>query len=89
MTATQIFISAGLAILILGIAIFDIYIINKKGKHESISAYIIRGSKKMPMLVFLFGLALGIPLGHIFWSMDTKDWMPADEFKVYCEENVE
>ena len=49
--------------------IFDIWIIAKKGKQESISAYVIRGSKKMPLLV----LAFGILLGHLFWSMRTDD----------------
>ena len=51
------------------IAVFDIYIIAKKGKHESVSAHIIRGSKKYPLLVLLFGIVLG----HLFWSMNTSD----------------
>jgi hypothetical protein len=48
---------------------FDIYIIAKKGKQESISAHIIRGSKKYPLLVLCFGILLG----HLFWSMSTED----------------
>lgn len=51
------------------LAIFDVYIIMKKGKKESISAYIIRGSKKYPLIVLLFGILLG----HLFWSMNTAD----------------
>jgi predicted permease len=51
------------------IAIFDVYIILKKGKQESISAHIIRGSKNFPLLVLLFGILLG----HLFWSMKTED----------------
>lgn len=48
---------------------FDAWIIWKKGKGESISAYVIRGSKKYPLIVLLFGMLLG----HLFWSMKTDD----------------
>ena len=65
MTITVIFIFATL----IAIAIFDIVIIAKKGKQESISAYIIRASHKYPLIVLL----LGIILGHLFWSMRTDD----------------
>lgn len=51
------------------LALFDIYIIAKKGKRESISAHIIRGSRKYPLAVLLFGILLG----HLFWSMRTDD----------------
>ena len=51
------------------LAVFDVYIIYAKGKQESISAYIIRGSKKYPLIVLLFGILLG----HLFWSMNTED----------------
>lgn len=67
-------------ILILAIAVYDIYIIIKQGKYESISAYIIRGSKKYPLLV----LALGITLGHLFWSMDTFDYLEREELIQRC-----
>jgi len=58
-------------LLVVGIflAIYDVYIIFKKGKHESISAHIIRGSYKYPLVVLLFGILLG----HLFWSMKTED----------------
>lgn len=49
--------------------VFDLWIIAKKGKQESISAYVIRGSRQYPLLV----LAFGILLGHLFWSMRTDD----------------
>lgn len=49
--------------------IFDVFIIAKKGKQESISAHIIRGSKKFPLVVLCFGILLG----HLFWSMKTED----------------
>lgn len=58
-----------LIISALFLIVFDVYIIAKKGKHESISAYIIRGSKKYPLMVLLFGVVLG----HLFWSMKTED----------------
>lgn len=55
--------------MVILIAIFDIWVIAKKGKKESISAHIIRGSKKYPLLVLL----AGIVLGHLFWNMQTDD----------------
>ena len=51
------------------LALFDVYIIAKKGKQESISAHIIRGSKQYPLVVLMFGILLG----HLFWSMKTED----------------
>jgi hypothetical protein len=52
--------------------IFDVYIIMKKGKSESISAYVIRwwyGNKVTILIAFLLGLITG----HLFWSMKTSD----------------
>ena len=51
------------------LVIFDVYIIAKKGKQESISAHIIRGSFKYPLVVLLFGMLLG----HLFFNMTTED----------------
>lgn len=51
------------------LGVFDIWVIATKGKHESISAYVIRGSRQYPLLVLLFGILLG----HLFWSMRTDD----------------
>jgi hypothetical protein len=67
MTLTAIFIVS----IALMIAAFDVYIILKKGKYHSISAFIIRASHNYPLLPFL----LGIVCGHLFWSMNTADWM--------------
>ena len=64
MNLTVLFIIIGVAC----VAAFDVYIIIKKGKQESISAHVIRGSKKFPLLVLL----LGIVLGHLFWNMPTE-----------------
>lgn len=68
--------------LVVIIAIFDVYIIARKGKFESISAHILRGSKAMPLLV----LALGVVLGHLFWSMDSFDYLPKEELILKCTE---
>ncbi len=63
-----------LTLLIMGITaifliVFDVYIIAKKGTQESISAHVIRGSKKYPLIVLVFGILLG----HLFWSMPTEN----------------
>lgn len=68
-------------VLVLLIAVFDVWVIWKKGKYESISAHIIRGSKAMPLLVLCFGVVLG----HLFWSMDTFDVLPKDQLIKRCE----
>lgn len=57
-------------VTVFAIIVFDFYIILKKGKYYSISAYIIRMSHKYPSVPFL----LGFVCGHLFWSMDTSDW---------------
>jgi len=63
MNTTLLFI----IVIFLSMGAFDVYIIMKKGKSESISAHVIRGSKKYPLVVLLFGMLLG----HLFWSMPT------------------
>ena len=67
--------------IILIVAIYDVWVIASKGKRESISAHIIRISKKMPLLTLL----LGIVLGHLFWSMDTFDILSRDEIIERCK----
>lgn len=67
MTITVWFI----VLLVVAVAVFDFYIIFKQGKYYSISAYIIRWSHKYPSIPFL----LGFLCGHLFWSMDTADWL--------------
>jgi len=68
MNLTVIFIISVVVI----IATYDTWVIYAKGKQESVSAHIIRGSKQYPLLVLLFGIALG----HLFWSMKTEDIYP-------------
>ena len=63
------------------IIIYDIYIIYKEGKYYSISAYVIRGSKRYPLVV----LAFGILLGHLFWSMSSFDYLPKETLIKKCE----
>jgi hypothetical protein len=57
-------------VIILSVTIFDVFIIYKKGKYESISAHIIRAAKKYPSIPFLIGFVCG----HLFWSMSDQDW---------------
>lgn len=77
MNKTIIFIITTIAI----VALYDIWIIWKKGKFESISAHIIRLSKKMPLVVLLFGIILG----HLFWSMNSFDYMERSELVKRCK----
>ena len=56
-------------LVVLAIAVFDVWVIWKKGKKESISAHLIRISFKYPLVVFLFGVAVG----HILWRMADED----------------
>jgi hypothetical protein len=67
MNLTMLFI----AILVVSIVVFDVYVIAAKGKKESISAHIIRLSRAHPSIPFL----LGFVCGHLFWSMNTSDWL--------------
>lgn len=66
------------------LTIYDIFIIEKQGKSESISAYVIRGSKKYPAIVLCFGILLG----HLFWSMKTDDIYKNVECKNIKKENL-
>lgn len=68
--------------LVLTVAIFDVWVIFSKGKRESISAWIIRESKNYPLVVLL----LGIVLGHLFWSMNTFDWADPEYILERCNE---
>ena len=78
MSNTVIFI----ILTVVVVSAYDVWVILYKGKYESISAYIIRISKKMPLVVLL----IGILLGHLFWSMDTFDHAPREELIEKCKE---
>jgi len=65
MSLTVIFI----IVMVVLITVFDVWIIAKKGKTQSISAVIIRSSKQYPLITLL----VGILLGHLYWSMKTID----------------
>ena len=65
MKRTVIFI----VLVILAIAIWDVYIILDAGKEASISATIIRWSHEYPSFTFL----MGFTFGHLFWRMKDKD----------------
>lgn len=68
-----------IAALVLGT--YDVYIIIKEGPYRSISAHVIRGSKKYPLLVLCFGVILG----HLFWSMDSFKYLPKEELIKKCK----
>lgn len=77
MNSTIIFIIAAVAI----ISIYDVWVIFKKGKFESISAHLIRISKTMPLVTLL----LGILLGHLYWSMNTFDYETREYLVERCK----
>lgn len=77
MSITPLFMLIATLIII----IYDVYIIAKKGKYYSISAYVIRGSKQYPLIV----LAFGILLGHLFWSMSSFDFLPKEVLIQKCK----
>ena len=76
-------------VVLISIVIFDFWVIAKKGKQASLSAWMIRYSKKFPIMPFL----LGIAFGHLTWSMSDFDWMKKDDLikkcKTYLEENAD
>lgn len=80
MSLTLIFIISAIVI----IAVYDVWVIESKGKYESISAYIIRMSRQMPLVVLL----TGIVLGHLFWSMNTFDWADKAYLVKMCKEYI-
>jgi len=73
-----------MCITVITIAAFDIWVIIKKRKYYSISAYVIRGSKKYPLVVLIFGILLG----HLFWSMDTFDVLSKENVIKRCQEYI-
>lgn len=62
---------AFIGLVVFLIIAFDFWIIAKSGKKESISAHIIRLSHQYPSIPFLIGFVCG----HLFWSMNTSDWV--------------
>lgn len=73
MSITLIFIFS----FILAAIIFDIVIIAKKGRDSSISAYIVRGAQKYPLIPFLAGALCG----HLFWSYTSDEGWGCAEVK--------
>ena len=59
--------------------IYDAIIIYRKGVYYSISAQVIRTSKKHVSVPFCFGLVVGFVCGHLFWSMDESRWKYTEE----------
>lgn len=75
-------------VFVVGVAVYDVYIIAKKGKYFSVSAWMIRTSKKFPSIPFGIGLGVGMLAGHLFWSMNTKDiYLPdSPEMRELCKD---
>ena len=69
----------------LAIAIFDICLIRKKGKYESISAHFIRFYKPNKIMFFVL-IGVGLVLGHLTWSMSTFDYLSKEEIIQKCKE---
>jgi len=76
--------SAGYFVLLIGILItvYDVWIIVKKGKQASVSAWFISYSKKYAMIPF----GIGILCAHLFWSMSDFDWMEKGDLVKKCEQ---
>lgn len=53
-------------VIIFIVAVYDVWVIWKKGKTHSISAVIIRSSKQYPLIT----LMVGVLIGHLYWRMD-------------------
>ncbi len=81
MTTTAIFIVS----IVLAVVLFDVAIIAKKGKEESISAYVLRGSRNYPLMTLL----TGVLLGHLFWSMSDFDWQSKEKIVEKCKKYLE
>lgn len=65
------------------IAIYDVVVIMKKGKYNSISAWMIRTSYKYPSVVFIIGFGLGFIAGHLYWEMPDKNvWDNPDTIQI-------
>jgi uncharacterized membrane protein len=61
---TLVFIVASILI----IAIYDIYALTQGGAESTISSVLITLSHQYLIVPFLFG----IPVGHLFWRMDSN-----------------
>jgi len=84
MDLTSIF----MGVIVLVIAVLDIYLIQKKGKKYSFSAYIIKYID-YNRLAFFVTLGVGVVMGHIFWSMNTFDWADRDYLIEKCKPYIE
>jgi Flp pilus assembly protein protease CpaA len=65
MNITLVFI----VVTVITVAVFDVWVMLKKGKSESVSAHLIRASHKYPSIPFIFGFIAG----HLFWRMREVD----------------
>lgn len=91
MALTKFMSLGSIAILVVVVAVYDIYIIAKKGKYYSVSAWMIRNAKKFPSIPFGLGLGIGMLAAHLFWNMAASDiYLPdSPEMKEICRETME
>lgn len=54
-----------IAVVIIAIAVYDVFIIAEAGTEASISHILIEWSYKFPAFTFL----MGFTMGHLFWRM--------------------
>jgi hypothetical protein len=67
------------------VIVFDVWVILKKGKYESISAHFIRfySANKMEFFVLI---GVGLLMGHLLWSMNTFDYADKEYLIERCRE---
>lgn len=74
--------------IVVAVTVYDVVVINKKGKQASLSGWAIRTSYKYPSVVFIFAFGLGFVMGHLFWNMNPRDiWdKHSKEIKEICKD---
>ena len=53
-----------IALFVIGLIIYDVWTVLKRGSETTISVQLYEFSKKYPMVAFLIGFVMG----HIFWA---------------------
>jgi uncharacterized membrane-anchored protein YhcB (DUF1043 family) len=60
-----------IAVVVVVIAVFDVYVILDAGKESSVSQVLIELSYEYPSLTFMMGFVMG----HLFWRMKSNKQM--------------
>jgi hypothetical protein len=74
-----------MGVVVIVVAALDIYLIRKKGKSKSFSAYIIKYID-YNRLAFFATILIGVVVGHVFWSMNTFDWADKEYLIERCKD---